>query len=224
MNIDIKYRWIARDKDGDLYAYEEKPVKSAVDGTWFESEEHALGGVFIADYEGGCSSIKWEDEEPYDRLANKDKWVLNETGKDTWSADETFNSRLEAVITGVELLNRFNSNPSNNENIIEISDVMGIHTYGEKSVTSFDVGQIFPYDKFNGVDELLELVADNAYQECGDVAEDYLDDVKEEHKQELDELITGWFKKHNHLPNFYMIENVSTIKLSDFDESNFEEV
>lgn len=152
------------------------------------------------------------------------RWVLNQSGSEMWSSDETYSSRLEAVITGVELLNSFNSDPSNKKIINELSDVMNIYSYDKEPITSFDVGQIFPYKNFYGVDELLEMVADNAYQECGDVAEDYLSYVKEEHKQELDELITGWFKKHNYLPDFYTIENVSTIKLSDFDESNFEEV
>lgn len=155
---------------------------------------------------------------------NDNKWVLNKTGRDMWSSEETFDTKSEAVIVGVELLNKFNSDPYNKNNTIALSDIMGIDTYGEKLFESFDVGQIFTYKNFYGVDELLEMVADNAYQECGDVAEDYLSYVKEEHKQELDELITGWFKKHNYLPDFYTIENVSTIKLSDFDEYNFEEV
>jgi hypothetical protein len=58
-NIDKNYKWMARDRDGSLYAYEEKPKKAKIAEMW---------------YAGCCSTlitfshmfpaIKWEDEEP----------------------------------------------------------------------------------------------------------------------------------------------------------------
>ena len=33
--LDKKYKWIARDKDGNLFVYEEKPVKERKIGGWY---------------------------------------------------------------------------------------------------------------------------------------------------------------------------------------------
>lgn len=34
-NIDKNYKWIARDRDGSLYAYEEKPKKAKIAEMWY---------------------------------------------------------------------------------------------------------------------------------------------------------------------------------------------
>ncbi len=56
-HIDKEYKWIARDSDGNLCIYEEKP----------EKEEYAwYNGVckYIYYFNHLFSAIKWEDEEP----------------------------------------------------------------------------------------------------------------------------------------------------------------
>lgn len=58
-NIDKKYKWIARDYDGSLWVFVNKPNK--VRGNWYESSIEAnLFRAFIHMF----SSIKWEDDEP----------------------------------------------------------------------------------------------------------------------------------------------------------------
>lgn len=60
-NIDKRFKWIARDKNGNLFIYCEKPIK----------RESAWGSEIIFDYEVMIifnhlfQFIKWEDEEPY---------------------------------------------------------------------------------------------------------------------------------------------------------------
>lgn len=62
-NIDKKYKWIARDKNGRVYVYKDKPVKDCNGTTWS-----------VEPYDDDCSSLwcfhdlfKWlsrEDKEP----------------------------------------------------------------------------------------------------------------------------------------------------------------
>ena len=63
-NINKEYKWIAKDRDGDLWIYTNEPKKED-DGHWrdcsskslsFESLEMIKNSLF--------TEIKWEDEEP----------------------------------------------------------------------------------------------------------------------------------------------------------------
>lgn len=72
--------WVARDKDGDLWVYDNKPEKVRED--WFDF----IGGNYewINDSEGTFSHAKWEDEEPT-RIVEKGgdfkKTTLDATGR-----------------------------------------------------------------------------------------------------------------------------------------------
>ena len=57
-NIDKKFKWIARDRDGSLYLHEEKTEKREKD--WLSK-----GDInYMVLFENLFNSIKWEDEEP----------------------------------------------------------------------------------------------------------------------------------------------------------------
>lgn len=56
-NIDKNYKWIARDRDGNLCAYEERPKKEG--DNWFSD-----GYEYIYYFNHLFSAIQWEDEEP----------------------------------------------------------------------------------------------------------------------------------------------------------------
>ena len=56
-NIDREYKWMARDQDGNLFIYEEKPEKKEY--SWY------FGGCnYIFYFNHLFSAIKWEDDEP----------------------------------------------------------------------------------------------------------------------------------------------------------------
>ena len=59
-NIDKKYKWIARDKSGNLCIFDEKPNKNE------EIWDNVIRSDFIElnCYNSLFSSIQWEDEEP----------------------------------------------------------------------------------------------------------------------------------------------------------------
>ena len=56
-NIDWEYKWMARDRDGNLCIYEEKPEKE--ENSWY------FGGYdYISYFNHLFSAIQWEDDEP----------------------------------------------------------------------------------------------------------------------------------------------------------------
>lgn len=56
-NINWEYKWMARDRDGNLCIYEEKPRKE--EDSWY------FGGYdYISYFNHLFSAIKWKDEEP----------------------------------------------------------------------------------------------------------------------------------------------------------------
>ena len=60
-NIDKEYKWIARDDDGLLCVYKEKPSKDDYDG-WNDS---AFSFASLWAFDNLFQFIKWEDDEPY---------------------------------------------------------------------------------------------------------------------------------------------------------------
>lgn len=73
------------------------------------------------------------------------------------------------------------------------------------------VKQAQTFEDFMCVDNILEQMHERAYDE-NEFADDYLYDVTGEQKDELGELISGWAKKHNIDPRFFLIENVTEIE------------
>lgn len=69
-NTDKKYKYIARDSDGVLYLYEEKPCKKYIDETYsiWNTDINPYHNTSIDSFtmfDHLFKNIKWEDEEPY---------------------------------------------------------------------------------------------------------------------------------------------------------------
>ena len=66
-------------------------------------------------------------------------------------------------------------------------------------------------------ESIIDMLRDEAYEEGGEYAEDYLKDVSEAQRDELTEVLTNafnkWAAKYGYKPNFYPIENVKEYKL-----------
>lgn len=65
--LPTKYKWIARNANGDLMIYTHKPVKKKYD--WVIANNKAFSAMFFP-YRNKFNSIKWSDNEPVniDRL------------------------------------------------------------------------------------------------------------------------------------------------------------
>lgn len=84
-------------------------------------------------------------------------------------------------------------------------------------IVSFAVGQCFCPSLDIDAGYILEGIAAGVYDQCGEVAEDYLDDVLEEHKNELESLIINWFEKYKYYPTCYSVGNIETIMVLEGD-------
>lgn len=77
---------------------------------------------------------------------------------------------------------------------------------------SFFIGQIKPPESFVSVDvdSIFEHINEQGRSECGEVAEDYLCNVKQQHadelEQEIADVIQKWIKTHGYEPEFYGID------------------
>jgi len=126
-----------------------------------------------------------------------DKWMYNLDGSDIWTGLE-FNTREEAIKYGREQAIKEQEEAFCND--------------------SFRVGQIkeVPVSGVD-VDDILMNVSENTTNEVGEVGEDYLYDVADEHLAELEQKLNGvlftWMKKYGYEPDFFVMENKETIEL-----------
>lgn len=121
------------------------------------------------------------------------KWTYEiDIDRDIWRGG-VFNTKEEAIEEG------------NSEAIIE-------------GKMSFKIGiteEIFNFGI--DVDRVIEDIQNTMYDEAGEIAEDYLDNVTTEHRleleKELNEVFYKWQEKHNYKPTFYRVISEEIIKV-----------
>ncbi|EPY2283472.1 hypothetical protein ACTQ4P_05455 [Clostridium sporogenes] len=68
------------------------------------------------------------------------------------------------------------------------------------------------------VDRVIEDIQNTMYDEIGEVAEDYLDDVATEHllelEKQLNEVFYNWQEKYNYKPTFYRVISEEIIDIN----------
>lgn len=55
--------WIAKDKDGTVCIFKNKPIKYEIEGQWGDKEDNVIYAE-VNDIENIFYEIKWEDNEP----------------------------------------------------------------------------------------------------------------------------------------------------------------
>ncbi|MDT2635497.1 hypothetical protein P7D52_07950 [Enterococcus dongliensis] len=138
------------------------------------------------------------------------KWMCS-LKEDIWKACDYFDTKEEAIKAGLESAHRFNCNPDTEY----LDDEMG--STPDEVVTEFLVGQINASAVPFCVDTLIENVQESAYDEGGEWADTYLDDVTKEDREELENLVFDWFIRNDYLPRWYTISSVEIIQsLNEF--------
>ena len=82
------------------------------------------------------------------------------------------------------------------------------------------VGEVVPYEPYVMADNILDELEEDAYEECGEIAEDWnayswTDDKEslDELSNKLTEIVRQWLKDNGTYPYFYKIENVKTVEI-----------
>lgn len=96
--------------------------------------------------------------------------------------------------------------------------------YDEKKAGDVvEYGEAYHPDPIGWVDsdDVIEMLAERAYDDCGEWAGDYMEGTSKDARRELDELLAGWYLKHA-TPSFYKIKNETkyTLTQADIDEAN----
>lgn len=93
--------------------------------------------------------------------------------------------------------------------------------YGMKQGEQIVIGTVYPYIVCVDVDSMLERIEENAYEEYGDVAEDWEISSRKYHEKETDELqekvnllVDEYLDKIQERPTFTKIDNIYTITLN----------
>ena len=127
----------------------------------------------------------------------KDKWMYNLIDTEMWTG-ELCDTRMDAITKG-----KLEAKRTQEEEFCNDSFFIG--QCGEVSLSGVDV------------DFILENVAENTTEEVGEVGEDYLCDVDNEHSSELEEklneVLFAWMKKYKYEPTFFMMKNIQEIEL-----------
>lgn len=76
------------------------------------------------------------------------------------------------------------------------------------------VGTVKPYVVNIDAETYLESLEEDAYEECGDVAEDWIDyESADQLSERLTECVNQWLKETGNEPSFYKIINVRTVEV-----------
>ena len=91
-----------------------------------------------------------------------------------------------------------------------------------ESGTEIVVGEAVLWEPYVSAELILEQLQEDAYEECGEVAEDWYayDHKSKEGRKSLDELsdkiteiVKQWLKDNGTYPDFYMIKNVRVVEV-----------
>lgn len=135
---------------------------------------------------------------------NRDfKWVYERTGEEMWrTCDEEYNTVEEAIEAGREYFKQAKEDE-----------------YEDFEEDFFSVGQIIPFVPSVCADHILDTISELAYDECGEIADNYLERVSEKDYSLLEEMMNKtlkkWIEKTDNLPRFWKIRNIADIPLED---------
>ena len=85
--------------------------------------------------------------------------------------------------------------------------------------SAFRVGRIVPCE-ISGIDtdRVIDYARDKLYDEVGEFAETYLNDITTEQEKELEEALNNvfyeWHKKHNLFPTCYTVEDEEYVTIN----------
>lgn len=125
------------------------------------------------------------------------QWTFNWHNSDIWQTGSYHNTKEDAIATAQTEEFKWNEGDS------------------------FQIGQVQSCENDIRVDAgtILEQIAENIYDEVGEVADDYLRHVKKEDEEILDKrlnkVIKDWMIEFMYMPDFYKVTNIELIKVNN---------
>jgi len=90
-----------------------------------------------------------------------------------------------------------------------MSDVLHEHKQGETVEVYVGIKREIKHSDFVSADVIIESAQEMAYDEYGEISNDYLEKITEAQGEELKRLICAWLDKTVGQPRFYAFEKVS---------------
>ena len=125
-------------------------------------------------------------------MNNTGRWTYQLSWEDMWQHD-TYDTKEEAI-------------------------EVGIREAKENRCTIIFIGQtLADVEPCVDTDVVIENIQENMQEEFGEYAEDYLDNIKEEERKDLDNKLNAvlqkWLEDNKYEPDFYHIINIEKIKV-----------
>ena len=138
-------------------------------------------------------------------MSNEGKWVLDLKPDGIWDCDVEFETREEAIAYGKK----------NFEELYEEEHGEIFNSENYKKV--FYVGQIERFVPSVSADSVVEQIAENAYDEVGELAEDYLSHVSIKElvvlEEKFNKVLKEWMDETKNNPTFFKITNTEEINV-----------
>ncbi|ENQ6494367.1 hypothetical protein ACEP98_002420 [Listeria monocytogenes] len=146
------------------------------------------------------------------------QWMLNGSDYDRWDSSTFFDTEDEAIEHGINLLEKYNHNTQDEKTRDQLIEDLALYPDDDdEPIYGFYVGQLEEVGFPDETDILLDRIAERVYDQGGEYAEDYLDDVTDEHKKELQELIYRWAKQRDYLPDCFLLREIEEIDIRNFE-------
>ncbi|EAE3362941.1 hypothetical protein E1U68_04360 [Listeria monocytogenes] len=146
------------------------------------------------------------------------RWILNGSDYERWDSSTFFDTEDEAINRGIHLLEKYNNNPQNEKTRNQLMDDLALYPYDNEVIYVFYVGQMEKIAFPDETDNLLENIAERVYEVAGEYSEGYLEDVTEEHREELQNFIYSWAEKRGYLPECFLIREIEEIDIRNLEE------
>lgn len=146
------------------------------------------------------------------------QWMSNGSEYERWEASIYFDTKEEAIEQGVNLLEKYNHNTQDEKTRNQLMDDLALYPDDDEPIYVFYVGQLEEVAFPDETDILLDRIAERVYDVVGEYSEGYLDDVTEEHREELQSFIYRWAKKRGYLPECFLIREIEEIDIRNFEE------
>ncbi|MBM5677044.1 hypothetical protein [Listeria seeligeri] len=146
------------------------------------------------------------------------QWMLNGSDYDRWDSSTFFDTEDEAIEHGINLLEKYNHNTQDEKTRDQLIEDLALYPDDDEPIYGFYVGQLEEVGFPDETDILLDRIAERVCEVAGEYSEGYLDDVTDEHQNELAALIRDWAERHDYLPGCFLIREIEEIDIRNFEE------